>query len=161
MAKTPKKMTVSLKPAVKSATGVNANADTKSWVTLLTEDFEAGIPGDWQVIDGNSDGVMWVAGTTGDLQGNDPPSYGTQYAYYSDDDAGSGSPQTPGEELISPSVDASSYTQVKIKYAWGYNDIGSNDWYKVEYSTDGGSTWNLINEYTADGSGWDSIVVSG
>ncbi|HDM43426.1 MAG TPA: T9SS type A sorting domain-containing protein [Firmicutes bacterium] len=161
VAKTPKKMTVSLKPAVKSATSVNANVDTKSWIPLLTEDFEAGIPGDWQVIDGNSDGVMWVAGTTGDLQGNDPPSYGTQYAYYSDDDAGSGSPQTPGEELISPSVDASSYTQVKIKYAWGYNDIGSNDWYKVEYSTDGGSTWNLINEYTADGSGWDSIVVSG
>ncbi|HDM43123.1 MAG TPA: hypothetical protein ENG29_01895, partial [Firmicutes bacterium] len=150
-----------LKPVVKSATNVNANVDTKSWTPLLTEDFEAGIPGDWQVIDGNGDGVMWVAGTTGDLGGNDPPDYGTQYAYYSDDDAGSGSPQTPGEELISPSVDASSYTQVKIKYAWGYRDIGSNDWYKVEYSTDGGSTWNLINEYTADGSGWDSIVVSG
>ncbi|HDM43351.1 MAG TPA: T9SS type A sorting domain-containing protein, partial [Firmicutes bacterium] len=150
-----------LKPAVKSATSVNANADTKSWIPLLTEDFEAGIPGDWQVVDGNNDGHTWVAGTTDDLHGNDPPDYGTQYAYYSDDDAGHYSPQTPGEELISPSVDASSCTQVKIKYAWGYDHWYTTDWYKVEYSTDGGLTWNLINEYTSDGSGWDSIIITG
>ncbi|HDM42874.1 MAG TPA: hypothetical protein ENG29_00630, partial [Firmicutes bacterium] len=148
---------------VKSATNVNSNVDVKSWISLLAEDFETGIPDDWEVIDGNGDGVMWVAGTTDDLWGNDPPDYGTQYAYYSDDDAGYYSPQTPGEELISPSVDASSYSQVKIKYAWGFEKGGwySSDWYKVEYSTDGGSTWNLINEYTSDGSGWDSIVITG
>lgn len=138
----------------------NVKTGLENWTILLSEDFEDGIPDDWQVVDGNGDGYTWVAGTTGDLLGNDPPNYGTQYAYYSDNDAGNTSPQTPGEELITPSVNVDTYVRIKIKYAWGFVDLGC-DMFKAEYSTDNGVTWNLIKVYSGNGNGWDSVIVFG
>jgi len=138
---------------------VNVSAGLRYWTPIFTEDFENGIPSTWDIIDGNGDEYTWTDGTTDELVGYEPPNYGERYAYYDDNDPS----LDPGEELISPSVDASSYSQVKIKYAWGFKKGGwySSDWYKVEYSIDGGVTWNLICQYYGEGSGWDSIIISG
>jgi hypothetical protein len=127
----------------------NPAAHSHNRAIVWSEDFEAGIPGTWTVNDGNSDGIMWVAGTTGDLIGFDPPNYGTSYAFYSDDDAGSGAPQSmPPEELLSPVIDISSYSMLTLGYSVGYNDIGTSDWYEVYAIIDG--TPYMLAQYTAD-----------
>lgn len=133
--------------------------------TLLHEDFEgAGIPAGWTVVDANNDGDQWAVGTTSDLGGNTPPDYGTHYAYYSDDDAGSGAPQSTSEELISPALYTTGITAaLTLEYGWGYNDYSSYDAYYVRMRrhTGGGWTaWVQLRQYTVDGSGTEVIDLS-
>ncbi len=93
--------------------------------TLASWDFETGAQG-WTATDGNGDGTTWTVGTTGDLYGNTPPSYGTQYAYYSDDDAGSGA--GAGDEVwTSPSTSLSGVTNLILNFGWGTNFISSSE----------------------------------
>ena len=130
---------------------------------LIDEDFESGMPGDWTVVDGNSDGATWTVGTTGDLLGFTPPDYGTQYAYYSDDDAGSSSPQTPGEDLITPALFATPYDSIVAMFAIGWQSIGSNDHYGVfnrEFTGGSWSAWTMAVEYPDDDSLWDTLKVT-
>jgi len=115
---------------------------------LLAEDFESGMPGTWKVVDGNFDGHYWLTGYTSDLLGYDPPGYGTAYAFYSDDDAGSSAPMG-NEYLISPAV----YTggaPCMFHYAYGYCNIGSYDRFSVEVQYDYGSGWTGV---------WDTLVI--
>ena len=89
---------------------------------LFSEDFEAGMPTGWTIVDGNGDGATWEVGTTGDLSIWEPPNYGTQYAFYSDDDATGGAP-AGAEELISPAVDVSWVPNLFLRYDLGFNII--------------------------------------
>ncbi len=137
--------------------------------TLLYEDFEDGMPSDWVVNDGNADGVSWVVGTTPDISTYTPPDYETQYAYYSDDDAGSGAPQsTPGEDFITPAVYSLPYDSLVLSYAYGWREYGTDvgpDYYGVfmrEFTNNSWGNWQEINQYPGpdDISGWDTIRVS-
>lgn len=121
------------------------------------EDFESGMPADWQVIDGNNDGHTWTVGTTDDLW-LPPPNYGTVYAYYSDDDAGELAP--PGTEyLISPAVECTGLTDLVLSYGWAFTifdpPIGAS---YVRFHN--GSTWGIWNQlatYYVDGNGIDTF----
>ncbi len=135
---------------------------------LIWEDFEGGVvPAGWTVIDANADGYTWEVGTTSDLLGNDPPSYGTAYAYYSDDDAGSGAPLGT-EYLIAPAKDCSGLTALEFSYGWGFyiystpygaiwvrfhNGVSWGAWILLEtiyVNSTGTSFWNLAGYLPAD-----------
>ncbi len=126
---------------------------------LLFEDFESGMPLTWKVFDGNAYYPSWRVGTTGDLLGYTPPNYGTAYAFYSDDDAGSGAPLTM-EALISPAV----YTggaPCMFHYGYGYNDYSSlydsfTVWAKYHDGAVWGA-WNRLIVYNSDQVGVDTF----
>ena len=123
----------------------------------LYEDFESGLPADWQVIDENNDGYTWAVGTTDDLW-LPPPNYGTAYAYYSDDDAGELAP--PGNEyLISPSVDCNGITDLVLSYSWAFTIFDPPFGASYVRFHDGNSwgTWSQLATYYVDGSGIDTF----
>lgn len=128
--------------------------------TLLHETFEApGIPAGWTVIDGNSDGVQWMVGTTGDLGGYTPPSYGVGYAYYSDDNAGSGVINY-NEELISPALYIpSSAANFTIEYGYGFQVYESGEVFDVRARFFNGAwgSWITIATYMTSSSGTATI----
>ena len=110
---------------------------------LLSEDFEGGaIPVGWTVIDSNGDGTSWTVGTTSDLSSYEPPNYGTAYAYYSDDDAGSGVP-AGSEWLITPSLYIADYDELGLSYDFGFNIIDpNNEIFTVYARTFDGTNWS-------------------
>ncbi|MBE0433832.1 hypothetical protein IBX73_10270, partial [candidate division WOR-3 bacterium] len=124
--------------------------------TLLAEHFESGgIPQGWTVIDGNGDGVMWGVGTTPDIGAYAPPNYGSYYAYYSDDDAGSGAINY-NEALISPAIHVPSNAEsLKLGYAYGFQVYQTGEIYDVKARFFNGAwgAWNTIASYTSSGSG--------
>lgn len=129
--------------------------------TLFEEYFEAaGIPPGWSVIDGNGDGSEWEVGTTSDLSSYTPPNYGTRYAFYSDDDAGSGS-ISYNEELISPPVFVpAGISNLEIVYGYGFRVYQTGEKYRVKIRTKSGASWGAWSDiaiYAANGSGTEVI----
>jgi hypothetical protein len=129
--------------------------------TLLFENFEAGnIPNGWTVIDGNNDGYKWVVGTTSDLGSYTPPNYGTKYAFYSDDDAGS-NVINYNEELWTPKFSVpSNILNLKFKYGYGFRVYQQGEKYRVHFRKKvGGSwtNWSVLKVYTTSVSGTDSF----
>lgn len=125
--------------------------------TMLEEHFEGGsIPPGWTVIDGNSDGVEWEVGTTSDIGSYPPPDYGTGYAYYSDDNAGSGS-ISYNEELISPALAIPSSAQnLDVIYGYGFRVYETGETYEVKARFHNGSAWGgwqTLTTYTSSVSG--------
>ena len=120
---------------------------TLSSDVMLAEDFETcTMPAGWSVIDSNADGTSWLVGTTPDLHSFTPPNYGTCYAYYSDDDAGSGAPA--GQEwLISPAVSVAGYSSVGFSYDFGFDIIDTqNEIFHVYLRTFDGTAWSAWQE---------------
>jgi hypothetical protein len=123
----------------------------------LSEDFESGMPANWQVIDENNDGYTWTVGTTDDLW-LPPINYGTAYAYYSDDDAGEFAP--PGNEyLISPSVSCAGISNLVLSYSWAFTifDPPFGASYARFHDGIGWGGWNQLATYYVDGSGIDTF----
>ncbi len=136
---------------------------SKQWSTLLEEHFESGMPAEWTVLNWNGDGFTWTTGTTYDLD-PEPPDYGTAYAYYSDDDAGSSAPQSqPGEDILTPPVYIAPYDTVRIIFAYGnswtydYDDI-FGVWIRT-FSGGAWSSWTNIANYPNETSGYDTIDI--
>ena len=118
---------------------------------FLAEDFEGcALPAGWTTQDGNGDGTTWTVGTTGDLSIYEPPNFGTCYAFYSDDDAGSGQPA--GEEwLISPAVYVGGFTgTLGLSYDFGFRIIDQvNESTVVYIRTHDGTAWGNWTEIVA------------
>ncbi len=137
----------------------------KGWNTLLEEHFESGIPASWTVVSGNGDGYTWTPGKTSDLYGYTPPDYGTAYAYYSDDDAGYSAPASlPGEDLITPAIYTSPYSNIRVIFAYGnsYTWYGT-DTFGVWIRTNTGGVWSdWVNQayYPNQSFGWDTLDIS-
>ncbi len=94
------------------------------WQIVYNENFEQGLPQGWQVIDGNNDGYKWQVGNPGFYY--PPPSYGTKYAYYNDDEAGPGSPPA-SEILISIPIFIDNADSVRFTYSYGFNTLYFDD----------------------------------
>ena len=110
--------------------------------TLAFWDFEDGAQG-WYAVDANGDGVTWTVGTTGDIHSYTPPNYGTQYAYYSDDDAGSG---VGGEDYWFSSDTLYTDTISSLNWSFGYG-------FETYDATD--TLFAMVNFKQASGwSGW-------
>jgi len=152
----PVKSTLQKKPAIeKKYLAVRRREYQRDTVSLIDEDFEAGMPAGWAVIDGNNDGHTWTTGTTFDLIYVHPPNYGTAYAYYSDDDAGAAAP--PGTEyLISPAVHCAGATTMTLSYSWGHSLMGVYLYGTTQVRSHDGVSWGswitlAFFPYTANG----------
>jgi len=128
--------------------------------TLLFENFEAGVvPAGWTVIDGNTDGYEWEVGTSGDMGSYEPPAYGSYYAFYSDDDAGSGVINT-NEALVSPAIGIpGSAANLGISYGYGFQTWETGELFdvKVRFHDGSWSGWQTIATYNTDGNGTETI----
>ncbi len=133
--------------------------------TLLFQNFETGsMPAGWTVVNGNGDPYQWTVGTTGDIGGYAPPSYGSYYAYYSDDDAGSGVINN-NEELISPKIYVpAAAANLSVIYGWGFQLYQTGEKYRVKFRKKVGAgawtAWTDIMVYTTSGSGTQTISLS-
>ena len=134
----------------------------KQWVTLLEEHFESGMPAGWTVVNGNSDGYQWTTGTNGDLGSYTPPDYGTAYAFYSDDDAGSTAPPSqPGEDIITPAVYTAGMDTIRVIFAYGNNWTWNGDdifgvWVR-QFTGGSWSGWVNVANYPNETSGYDTL----
>ncbi|MEO0184975.1 MAG: S8 family serine peptidase [candidate division WOR-3 bacterium] len=128
--------------------------------TLLFANFESGMPAGWTWVDGNNDGIRWTTGTTSDIGSYAPPNYGTAYAYYSDDDAGSGVINY-NEELISPRVRVpTTATSLRIRYGYGIQVYQTGEKLRVKFRKRAGGSWTAwtnIAEYTTSANGTADI----
>jgi len=129
--------------------------------TVFEQDFEAGsIPAGWTYIDGNSDGYRWTVGTSADMGTYTPPSYGSFYGYYSDDDAGSGTINN-NEEFISPVISIpASAESLDIIYGYGFRVYQTGEKYRFKVRTKLGSTWSSWNTevtYQSSASGIQTV----
>ncbi|MGB9722184.1 MAG: C25 family cysteine peptidase, partial [bacterium] len=129
--------------------------------SLLFANFDSGMPSGWTIVNSNGDAYQWTTGTTSDLGGFTPPNYGSAYAYYSDDDAGSSAPVSTEEGLLTPRIYVGGISMgLELVYGYGYNDYSSYDYYRVRMRRFVGGSWQAwvqLREYNADGSGTETI----
>uniref|UniRef100_A0A7C4U7Y1 T9SS type A sorting domain-containing protein n=1 Tax=candidate division WOR-3 bacterium TaxID=2052148 RepID=A0A7C4U7Y1_UNCW3 len=129
------------------------------WIEICHQDFEGDYTG-WNYVDGNSDGIHWLVGTTTDLPPYTPPNYGTRYAFYSDDDAGHGVVNT-NEEWISPAFSIfPGSDSLKLIYGYGFYRFEAGEIFRTDvrfFSSGVWGPWATIQTYTASGSGTETI----
>lgn len=110
--------------------------------SMLAEGFEAGFPATWTIINGGSGGGAAQTWTTANPNNRvmDPPFSG-KFAIADSDAAGAFA--TQDEQLIAPSLNATTCAAVKLQFSnqfhffiEGFNEIGD-----VDVSTDGGTNW--------------------
>ncbi len=101
-----------------------------------TQGFESGIPGDWNVINGNSGSVTWAQANVG--------ANGTSKSVYMN--SASGNPAGQIDILESPIFDLRYVTNVSMSYYYAYARKSStqNDTFRIQYSLDCGGTWSNV-----------------
>ena len=111
--------------------------------TLLNEDFSSGIPSTWTIQTAGSCSDPWT--DTNPCSRSIPPPFDSAFAIVDSDCQGCGH-GVLDERLITPSMDASSCSNVVLKFSnqfrWYYmppDEIGD-----VDVSTDGGTTWTNV-----------------
>ncbi|HEX7320601.1 MAG TPA: C25 family cysteine peptidase [bacterium] len=133
--------------------------------TIQEQFFDvAGIPSGWSVVNGNGDSYMWTVGTTSDLGSYTPPSYGTYYAYYSDDDAGSGVINN-NEELLSPKWYVGGITDdLEVEYGYGFQIYQVGEKYRLKFRKKTGSgawtAWTDLVVYSSSGAGTQTVSLT-
>ncbi len=128
------------------STGINASAMTDCGViTILPfeENFDSSVqvPLCWTVTDNIGNGQVWQFGTINDgLTGTTG-----NYAYVDSDAYGSGNTQNTG--LITPVLDLSAYSHVKLSFTHYFEQYEQSE-AVLFYSIDGGNTWVEIQKWT-------------
>ncbi|MEM4284474.1 MAG: hypothetical protein QXS96_08320, partial [Candidatus Caldarchaeum sp.] len=125
-----------------NVTGANLPVGTTQTTTLLQEDFSGGIPATWTVIDGGSGGGPAATWTTANPCGRSiGPPLAAPWAMVDSDCAGTSA--TQDEQLITPSLNASSCAQVTLEFSnqFRWYSGGLSEVADVDVSTDGGTTW--------------------
>jgi len=133
----------------------------KASYTICNQDFETDWTG-WTVVDGNGDTYEWQVGTTSDIGTYTPPNYGTAYAYYCDDDAGSGVVNY-NEEWISPAFAVPAVAQLNFQYGWGFQVWQSGERMSALVHTCVSGVWgnwDTLITYGGSGSGTETFDLS-
>jgi hypothetical protein len=122
-------------------------------------DFNAGIPGDWAIIDSDGSGLIWaptaavpggLPGDCGEMNYTSPPSGGGEGACASSDVFGTSSYDT---ELRTPDIDVSGQAFATLDIVANYQAIGvppTADNFDVDVSTNSGASWTTVFEYMDD-----------
>ncbi len=131
------------------------------FTSLLFEDFSAGIPADWTVVDGGTGSGPAATWTTDNPGGRSLP-LTAPFAIVDSDEAGSGS--TQDEELISPMIDVTGYATVTLQFSHDFNwySSGGDEQADVDVrSTATGGNWvNVANYSGADSAGTVAIDIT-
>ncbi len=126
--------------------------------TILFEDFEAGMPPSWSIIDNETNGYVWILESDNtDPKGN--KTGGTGDCAIADVDA-LGSGNTMDTELHTASFDLSGFVDAQLVFKAAYNDLnsGGNDLGEVDISIDGGNSWDNLISWDEDHMGEDIVV---
>ncbi|MCP4710464.1 MAG: choice-of-anchor D domain-containing protein, partial [Planctomycetes bacterium] len=114
----------------------------------LDEDFDAGLPATWTVVDGGSNPVTWFNTDGSHAERGDID--GTNYMIADSDFAGGGS--TSDELLITPAVDVSAYSSLSLEFDHFFYDLNSTGNVDV---WDGADWQNVYSVVGTDIGGWD------
>lgn len=113
---------------------------------VLSESFDAGIPGGWTVIDNAGSGVVWT-----NLAGCGEGNYvnaSADVACVSSDDAGTAEFDT---ELRTPALDLSTYVApASLTFDANYQNFLNLDFLEVDVSTNGGGAWTNLLSWNED-----------
>ncbi len=139
---------------------------------LYLEDFESGVNG-WDVQGDATDGFWEAAEPVGTYYGDVPVAPEEDVTIDGDICFVTGNnapPETPSNDdvdggetvLISPSIDVSGeYEVVLVYHRWYTNNLGDNpstDTWKVQISSDGGSSWYDIENTSISNNSWEKKV---
>ncbi|MCP3957818.1 MAG: hypothetical protein GY719_08200 [bacterium] len=129
--------------------------------TISTEDFAAGIPGTWSIVDGGT-GAGAAATWTTDNPGGRTLSLAAPFAIADSDELGTG--ETMDEELISSTIDVGSYSTVELQFSHDFNWFsgGTDEQADVDVRSGatGGSWVNVANYSGADAAGTVMIDIT-
>jgi leucyl aminopeptidase len=128
-----------------NSTGLTLTTGTVEESLLLSEDFTAGIPASWTVVDGGAGGLLastWTSFNPGN-RSIDPP-FDSPFVIVDSDNAGTSA--TQDESLIGPVLDASQCSQVTLEFSnqFRWYSGGLDERGDVDVSTDGGATWQNV-----------------
>ena len=131
--------------------------------TLFFEGFSNGIPGEWTVMDGGDNPDPPVAEQTWTV----PPTENSDQVNLTDpfaicDSDGLGSGFNMDEELISPTIDCSGYTQVELQFEHHFNRFGPEHG-DVDVRSDAtGGAWVSVASFSgSDTQGVELVDISG
>ncbi len=129
--------------------------------TLFHEDFSGGIPADWTIVDGGSNGGIAPTWTDTNPGGRSLPLV-EPFAIMDSDKDGSG--QTQDEELISSVIDVTGFDTVTLQFSHDFNwySGGGNEQGDVDVrSTATGGAWvNVVNFSGANSSGMVTLDIT-
>jgi hypothetical protein len=110
----------------------------------FVENFDAGIPAEWEVTGDPS----WVGMTEYGYGASTLD--GTPFAMIDSDDAGSGT-HVVGD-LISPAMDVTGYDSMMLEFEQYYNNISADEVVNVQVWD--GTAWQVVAEFTEDMGAW-------
>jgi hypothetical protein len=119
--------------------------------TILSEDFNSGIPATWSVVDAEGNGVVWT-----DLAGTGDSNY----------TGGSGDAATVNSDnffntefdtsLISPSFSLVGLSFAHLSYLANYQNLAGLDFLDVDITTNSGAIWTNLLSWNEDHGGFFS-----
>ena len=117
---------------------------------ILSEDFEgAWPPAGWSVVDNAGTGVAWNTAT---FWGASNYTNGSGEAAMVDSDAfGTAEFDT---ELWTPVLDLTGAPSGDLTFTANYQNFANEDFFDVDYSTDGGATWTNLMSWNEDHGGF-------
>ena len=123
-------------------TGTTLGVGTTLSTLLLNEGFSGGIPGTWTIINGGSGPDTWTAANPCSRSIGAP--FASPWAMVDSDCAGTAA--TQDEQLITPSLNASSCSQVVLEFSnqFRWYSGGMSEVADVDVSVDGGTTWTNV-----------------
>ncbi len=130
------------------SSGRDANAITFCAVLSdfpFAEDFNDSPPAPdcWEIIDHEGNGQVWQFGTHGEgLTGTTG-----NYAFLNSDAYGSGNSQN--SDLVSPTFDFSSHTDVTLSFTHYFRQWQSSSTASLSYSIDDGANWVQLQQWTS------------
>jgi hypothetical protein len=116
-------------------------------LSLLTENFDAGFPAGWSVVDNEANGVTWMVPQQG--TGNHTGGSGNAAGANSDFTG----PAEYDTELRTPPVSGFG-SNVVLSYRANYANFAFLDFLDVDVSTDGGTTWTNVLRWNDDHGGF-------
>jgi hypothetical protein len=116
-------------------------------ISLLTEDFNAGFPAGWSVVDNAGTGLVWEV----------PQAFEGNYTGGTGDAAGASSdgfgPADFDTELRTPTITGFG-PNVVLTYTANYQNFANFDFFDVDVSTDGGLNWVTVLSWNEDHGGF-------
>ncbi len=118
---------------------------------LLDENFDSGLPSDWQIIDGAGTGYTWVNRTDYNSNSIDD----TGFMFIDSDQAGAG--VNFDDELITPTIPCSGAQSLYLDFDQYYNYYSSGGEEKADVDVWNGTEWvNVLAMSSADYGAWST-----
>jgi hypothetical protein len=119
---------------------------------LLNEDFNSGLPGDWQIIDAGTSTDTWM--NVADYNGTNTID-GSSFMFVNSDAAGSGT--TLDEQLVTPGINCASAQSLYLDFDHFFQFYSSGGAEKAEVDIWDGIAWqNVLSMTSANVGSWTS-----